>query len=87
MTDLLLFSELLPFVLDFRRLVLPLFADDLGYLWIRKARVLGYNASLVMLSVQDEGYRKSAFVRRRWSQHNMPFLGLGILGSGWQMQT
>ena len=51
MADFLLFSESLPLVLDFCGLVLPLFADDLGDLRIRKARMLSDYARLVMLSI------------------------------------
>lgn len=36
-TKLLFFGECFPLVLDFRRLILPLLADDLRDFWIRKA--------------------------------------------------
>lgn len=51
MTKLLFLSECFPLVLDFRGLVLPLLADDLGDFWIRKAWILGNNVGLMVLAV------------------------------------
>lgn len=59
MAKLLFFRKRFPLVLDFRRLVLPLFADDLGDLWIGKAGILGDDLGLMVLTIQDESYEKS----------------------------
>lgn len=34
----------------------PLFADYLGYLWIRKTRMLRDDSALIMLAIEDEGW-------------------------------
>jgi len=51
MAKLLFFSKSLPLVLDLNRLVLPLLADDLGDLGIRKAGVQRDDLGLMMLAV------------------------------------
>jgi len=48
---LLFFSEPFPLVLDLDRLVLPLLADDLGDIGVRKAWILRDDLSLMMLAV------------------------------------
>lgn len=59
------------------------------YFWnarIRKTRILLYDHGLVVLPVQDECFTQiSYFGNYQWLR-NLPFLGLGIFGSGWQRQ-
>lgn len=54
MSEFLLFSKRLPLVLDFDWLIAPLFADDLGDLWISKTRMLSNDLGLVMLTIEDK---------------------------------
>ena len=54
MAELLLFSKGLPLVLDFGWLIAPLFADDLGDLWISKTRMLSNDLGLVVLTIQNK---------------------------------
>ena len=56
---LLFFRKRFPLVLDFRRLVLPLFADDFGDLWVGKTRILGNDLGLMVLTVENERCEKS----------------------------
>ena len=57
-TKLLLFCKRFPLVLDLGGLVLPLFADDLGDLWVGKAGILSDDLGLMVLTVQNESYTK-----------------------------
>jgi hypothetical protein len=51
-------SESLPITLHFGCLFSPLFANDFGYFWVGKSRMLGYDLCLVMLTVKNESYKE-----------------------------
>lgn len=89
MTKLLFLCKRFPLVLDLGRLILPLLADDLGDLWVGKTRILSDDLGLMVLTVQDESYAKSVpeLIKIVWYASFLPLRGLGILGSGWQIQT
>jgi hypothetical protein len=54
MANLFLLSESFPLILLLSRLILPLFSDDLGNLWICEARMFSNHGGLMVLSIQDE---------------------------------
>ena len=90
MSELLLFSKRFPPCFHLGRLILPLLADDLGYLRVREAGILGDDLCLLVLAIQDESYNELALTDvedLHASRLDIPFRGLGIFGSGWQIQT
>jgi hypothetical protein len=54
MAELFFLSESFPLGLDLNCLIAPLFADDLGDLWVGEARILRDDFGLMMLAVEDE---------------------------------
>jgi len=67
MTKLFFLSESFPLGLDFSCLIAPLFADNLGDLWVGEARILRDDFGLMMLAVEDEGSMMSAMVTINWT--------------------
>jgi hypothetical protein len=59
--ELFFFGQPLPRVLDFFGLLTPLFANKLGYLWVRKTGVLRCDGSLMMLTVEDKCFQHVSY--------------------------
>lgn len=88
MSKLFFFGESFPAVFLLQALVLPLFADDLGDIWIGKTGMTSNNVTLIMLAIEDESYYSSVgCLEMRVKAPNSPLRGRGIFGSGWQIHT
>jgi len=61
--DCVYLCKTFPIVLHLRRLISPLFANNLRNIRICEARILGNNLSLIMLTVEDESYKETLALR------------------------
>jgi hypothetical protein len=62
MAELFFLSESFPLCLDLNCLIAPLFADDLGDLWVGEARILRDDFRLMVLAVEDECFVMSVSI-------------------------